>query len=71
MRQCEREGRFRGLSPRAIWLHAVLAVGTVLLMGRRLMGPVFDDGLLNPDSYMRLVRIERAWKEITESGSMV
>jgi hypothetical protein len=50
------------LSPRAIWLHAVLAVGTVLLMGRRLMGPVFDDGLLNPDSYTRLVRIETAWK---------
>ncbi len=58
MRQCEQESRFRDLSPRAIWLHGLLAVGTVLLMGRRLMGPVFDGGLLNPDSYMRLVRIE-------------
>jgi hypothetical protein len=52
------ESRQPNLPVRAIWFHGLLATGTVLLMGRRLMDPVLDGGLLNPDSYMRLVRLE-------------
>lgn len=48
------------LSPRGIALYALLAAVTVIAMGRHFLGPVLQGALLNPDSYMRLVRIQAA-----------
>lgn len=52
------KGASDSLSPRAIVLYGVLSAATVILMGRHFLDPVLHGQLLNPDSYMRLVRIE-------------
>ena len=46
------------LSSRALVLYGLLGAVTVIVMGRHFLGPVLHGALLNPDSYMRLVRIE-------------
>jgi hypothetical protein len=51
-------GRSDALSPGAMLSYAVLAMGIVVVSSRRLLPPVLDGGLINPDSYMRLVRLE-------------
>ena len=48
----------RALSPRAMLAYGLLAAGTVALTSGSATRSVLDGGLVNPDSYMRLVRIE-------------
>jgi hypothetical protein len=48
----------RAMSPRAMLAYGLLAAGIVVLMSGSVIRSVLDGGLLNPDSYMRLVRIE-------------
>jgi len=48
----------QALSPRAMLAYGLLAAGAVALMSGSVARSVLDGGLLNPDSYMRLVRLE-------------
>jgi hypothetical protein len=58
MKQVETAGSIRPLPTCAIWLYGLLGAAATLLIGGRCIQRVLHGELVNPDSYMRLVRIE-------------